>query len=44
MVTELVENLVHLKAGEDGFDQNGALDGALGNAKLLLRADEDVIP
>jgi len=41
---ELVEDLVHLEGGEDGFDEDGGADGALGDVEELLGADEDVIP
>ena len=44
VLAQLVENLVHFKAGQDGLDEHGALDGALRQADLLLRADEDVVP
>ena len=44
VVAELVEDLVHLEGGEDGFDEDGGADGAARDAEEFLRADEDVVP
>ena len=44
MVAQLVEDLVHLEGREDGFDQHGGADGAAGNAEVVLRKTEDVVP
>ncbi len=44
MIAELVQNFVHLKSAEDGFDQHGGADRALGNAEGLLGEDEDIVP
>ena len=44
VVAQLVENLVHLEGGEDGFDEHGALDGAAWDAEFALGLDEDVVP
>ena len=44
VLAQLVEDLVHLEGGEDGFDQHGGADGAARNAQLVLREEEDVVP
>src|SRR5579859_5315774 len=44
MLTQLVENLIHLKAGQDSFNQHRALDRSLRQTDLLLRTDENVVP
>src|SRR5215212_5083964 len=44
VIAQLPENLVHLERGEDRFDEHRRADGAVRNAELLLRADEDVVP
>ena len=44
VVLQLVENLVHLKGGEDGLDQHGRADRAAWNPQLVLREVEHVVP
>ena len=44
MVTELVDDLVHLESGEDGLDQHGTADGATGHADVVLGKVEDIVP
>ena len=44
VVAQLVDDLVHLKGGEDGLDQDGAADGAAGHADVVLGEVEDVVP
>ncbi len=44
MVPELVEDFVHLERGQDGLDQHGGLDRALGQAQRLLGKEENVVP
>jgi len=44
VLTQLVQDLVHLERGQDRLDQDGGLDAPLRDTKLLLRGDEDVIP
>ena len=44
MVAQFIENLVHFEGCGDGLNQHGGADGALGNADVILREDEDVIP
>src|SRR5262249_17421733 len=43
MRAELVEDLIHLERGEDGFDEHRGADGADWKTDLLLRANEDVV-
>lgn len=44
VLSELVDDLVHLKGGENGLDQNGTSDGSSGHADPVLRELEDVVP
>ena len=44
MVAQLPEDLVGLEARQDGLDQHRRLDRALGQPKLPLGMDEDVVP
>ena len=44
VVAQFIQNFVHLKRGEDGFDEDGHLDGAARNAELILREVEHVVP
>ena len=44
MIAQLVENFVHLEGGRDRFDQYRGADRPLGNAQLLLRKIEDIVP
>src|SRR5882672_11919417 len=44
VVLQLVENLVHLERGENRLDQDGRADRAAGDAELVLREVEHVIP
>src|SRR3990167_9749865 len=44
MLPELEQYFVHLEGGEHGFDERGGLDRAAGNAELVLRGDEDLVP
>ena len=44
MLAELVEDLVHLEGGGQGLDEHRRADGAAGDAELLLRREEDVVP
>src|SRR5207245_11095647 len=43
-VAQLVQDLVHLERGQDRLDQHRGADGAAGNAQLILRDIEDVVP
>ena len=44
VLSELVEDFVHLEGGRDRLDQNGRLDGADGKPDVLLRKYEHVVP
>ena len=44
VVAQLVDDLVHLKGGQDGLDQHGAADGAARHADVVLGQVEDVVP
>ena len=44
MLTQLIENLVHLKRGNDGLDQNGSFHAALRHANGVLGRHEHLIP
>jgi hypothetical protein len=44
VLAQLVQDLVHLEGGDDGFDQRGGLDAALWNFQFFLSGDEDLIP
>ena len=44
MVAELVEDLIHLEGGEDGFDEDCSLDGVPGEIKGGFGDGEDVVP
>ena len=43
MVTQLVEYFVHLKGGQDGFNQDGAATN-VGDAHLVFGEGEDAVP
>ena len=44
MLTELVEDLVHLEGGEDRLDEDRGLDRAARDPDPILREAEDVVP
>src|SRR6516164_2235578 len=44
MVSELVEDFVHLECCHNRFDQDCCANTAIGNAKLLLGKNKDVVP
>ncbi len=44
MIAQLVENLVHLKCGEDGLDENRRADRSALDSERILGGVEDVIP
>ena len=44
MVAQLVDDLVHLKGGQDGLDEHGAADGAARHADVVLSQVEGVVP
>src|SRR5580700_9738434 len=44
MIAEFVQNLIHLKRGQDGFDKNCCPDRASGNAQFVLSQVKDVVP
>ncbi len=44
VLTQLVEDLLHLEGGGDRLDQDGGPDGAARYAEQLLGPDEDVVP
>src|ERR1017187_5215486 len=44
MFAQLVEDLIHFKGGEDGFDQDGGADGSAWNAQFVLRETEYFVP
>ena len=44
MFAQLVENFIHLKAGQDGLDEHRRFDSALGNAQFILSQDKHIVP
>ena len=44
VVAQLVDDLVHLKGGEDRLDEDGAADGAARHADVVLAQVERVVP
>lgn len=44
VVTQLIDDLVHLKGSQDGLDQDGAADGAPRHADIVLAQVEGVVP
>src|SRR6476660_8963281 len=44
VITQFVKNLVHLKAGQNGLDEYGALDRALRQINILLGPNKNVVP
>ncbi len=44
MVAKLIQNLVHLEGGEDGFGQNGGFDRSFRDVEERLRKHKDLIP
>ena len=44
VLSELVDDLVHLERGEDGLDERRGADGAARNAESLLGEHEHVVP
>lgn len=44
VVTELIDDLIHFKSSVDSLDQDGTTDGTTGNADVVLRQVEDVVP
>ena len=44
MLTELIQNLVHLEGRQNGFNEHGGLDGALWQPQLVLRHYEHIVP
>src|SRR5258708_5048687 len=44
MLSQLVQNFVHLKGCKDGFDQHSGFNCTLGNAQLALCQYEDIVP
>ena len=44
MLAQLVQNLVHLERSENRFDQHRGANGSAGNAQIVLREIEHVIP
>ena len=44
MIAQLIQDLVHLEGGQDGFDQDGGANGAPRDAQLILSQVEDVVP
>ena len=44
VLAQLPQDLVHLKGGQDGFDQHGRADGAARDSERVLRHQEDVVP
>src|SRR5206468_11118126 len=44
MLSQLVEDLVHLEGGEDRLDEDCRPDRCARNGESLLRMDEDVVP
>jgi hypothetical protein len=44
VVAQLVDDLVHLEGGQNGFDEHGAADGAARHADVVLSQVEGVVP
>ena len=44
MLSQLVEDLVHLERSQDRLDEDGGTDRPARNPQLLLREDKDVVP
>ena len=44
VLTQFVQDFLHLEGGEDCFDENGRLDRSLRQADEFLGHDEDVVP
>jgi len=44
VVTELVDDLVHLESGGDGLDEHGTTDGASGHVDVVLGQVEGIVP
>lgn len=44
VVTQFVDDLVHLEGGGDGLDQDGTTDGAAGHADVVLGQVEGIVP
>src|SRR3974377_16404 len=44
MVAQFVEDFVHFKCGENGFDEDRCTNAALRNPQLLLREHKDIVP
>jgi hypothetical protein len=44
VVTQFIDNLIHLKSSSDGLNQNSSTDGPPGHANVVLSEVEDVIP
>jgi len=44
MLTQFVEDLVHLERRRDGLDEHGGADRAVLDAQVLLAEGEDVVP
>jgi len=44
VVTEFIDDFVHLKRGQDGLDEDSAADGASAHANIVLRKIEDIVP
>ena len=44
MVAEFIEDLVHLKGGEDGLDEDGTFDGIFRDSEFGFGLHEDVVP
>src|SRR6267378_4325825 len=44
VVLQLIENLIHLERGEDRLDQDRRADRTAGDAELVLREGERVVP
>jgi hypothetical protein len=44
VLAQLVEHLLHLERGGQGLDQAGGPDGPPGDAEVVLRQDEGVVP
>lgn len=44
MIPQFKEDLFHLECSRESFDQNGSPDSVVGDAKIGLRKEEDVVP
>lgn len=44
MVSQFVEDLIHFKTGEDGFDQYGSFYGSVWDVQVVLGKLEDLVP